>query len=210
MVNSSFSRLVFLALALSFMVSGGCTATTKPSRFYALSSVATSGIETEAEMHGHGVAIGVGPIKLPEHLDRPQIVTRSSNNQLQLAEFDRWAGPLQDDFSRILAENLSILLSTDRVSLYPWRRSVPIDYQVMVDVSRFDAELGGNTLLIARWTVFRGSDKKVLFMERSRINEASRAQGYEAIVAAQSRALGQLSREIADAIKAISRKGDKQ
>jgi uncharacterized lipoprotein YmbA len=156
------------------------------------------------------MAIGVGPIKLPEHLDRPQIVTRSSSNQLRLAEFDRWAGPLQDDFSRILAENLSILLSTDRVSLYPWRRSVPIDFQVVVDVTRFDGELGGNALLIARWSVFRGRDKKVLFMERSRISETSRAQDYEAIVAAQSRALGQLSREIADAIKAISLKGSNQ
>lgn len=210
MFKSSFTRLVFLALALLLVVSGGCTTTTKPSRFYALSPVATSGAQPAAETAGHGVAIGVGPIKLPEHLDRPQIVTRSSSNQLQLAEFDRWAGPLEDDFSRILAENLSILLSTDRVSLYPWRRSVPIDYQVAVDVTRFDGGLGGNALLTARWTVFSGRDKKVLFMERSRISEPSRAQGYEAIVAAQSRALGQLSREIANAIKAISRKGSNQ
>jgi uncharacterized lipoprotein YmbA len=209
MVNSSFFRLVFLALSMVLLISGGC-ASTKPSRFYALSPVATSRAQIEAETAGHGVAIGVGPIKLPEHLDRPQVVTRTSSNQLQLAEFDRWAGSLQDDFSRILAENLSILLSTDRISLYPWRRSVPIDYQVVVDVTRFDGELGGNALLIARWSVFRGRDKTVLFMERSRISESSRAQGYEAIVAAQSRALGQLSREIADAIKAISRKGSNQ
>jgi uncharacterized lipoprotein YmbA len=167
--------------------------------------VATSGTQTEGETAGHGLAIGVGPIKLPEHLDRPQIVSRTSSNQLELAEFHRWAGSLKDDFSRVLAENLSILLATDRVSVYPWRKSVPIEYQVAVDVARFDAELGGNAWLIARWTVFGGRDKKVLFMERSRISETSDDHGYDAMVAAQSRALARLSREIADAIKNISR-----
>jgi hypothetical protein len=207
MLNSPFYRLVFMALAISLVTMGGCTATTTPSRFYGLNPLP---VTEKAEAPGHGVAIGVGPIKLPEHLDRPQIVTRTSSNQLKLAEFNRWAGSLQDDFSRILAENLSILLSTDRVSLYPWRRSVPIDYQVVVDVTRFDGVLGGDAWLIARWSVFGGRDKKVLSMKRSRISEPSRAQGYEAIVAAQSQALGQLSREIADAIKSISRKGSHQ
>ncbi|MCK5554281.1 MAG: membrane integrity-associated transporter subunit PqiC [Deltaproteobacteria bacterium] len=205
MLHSPLFRLAVLTLGLSLVVSGGC-ATTKPSRFYTLSPVATSGTQTEGETAGPSLAIGVGPIKLPEHLDRPQIVTRTSSNQLELAEFDRWAGSLKDDFSRVLSENLSILLATDRVTVYPWRKSVPIEYQVAVDVARFDAELGGNAWLIARWTVFGGRDKKVLFMERARISEPSSDQGYEAMVAAQSRALAQLSREIADAIKNISRK----
>jgi uncharacterized lipoprotein YmbA len=165
-------------------------------------------VETKAG--ASGPAIGVGPIKLPEHLDRPQIVTRTSRNALQLAEFDRWAGSLKGDFSRVLAENLSILLFTDRVSLYPWRRSVPIEYQVVVDVTRFDGELGGNAWLIARWTVFRGRDKEALFMEKSGISEPSGAGGYEAMIAAQSRALAHLSREIAQAIKTISPKASNQ
>ena len=203
MLNSLFHRRALLALGICLLVSGGC-ATTEPSRFYTLSPLAISGTETRAEAPGHGITIGVGPIKLPEHLDRPQIVTRTSRNELDLAEFDRWAGSLADDFSRVLAENLSILLSTDRVSLYPWRKSVPIEYQVVVDVTRFDGKLGGNAWLIVRWTVFGGRKKKVLFMQKSSISEPSGAQGYEVMVAAQSRALGHLSREIAEAIKTIS------
>ena len=202
-------RLVFPVLVIALLISGGC-ANTKPSRFYTLSPLATSESETQASAEAPGLAIGVGPVKLPEHLDRPQIVTRTSRNELRLAEFDRWAGPLQDDFSRILAENLSILLSTGRVSLYPWRRSVPIDYQVVVDVNRFDGELGGNTWLIARWSVFGGRDKEVLSMRKSRIIERSGAQGYRAMVAAQSRALANLSREIAKAIEAIFQRGRTQ
>jgi uncharacterized lipoprotein YmbA len=43
-------------------------------------------------------------------------------------------------------------------------------------------------------------------MGKARISEPSGDRGHEAMVAAQSGALGHLSREIADAIKAISRK----
>jgi uncharacterized lipoprotein YmbA len=207
MLNSPSFRIVFLALGIYLLITGGC-ATTEPARFYTLSPLAIPGLEAEAA--GEGIAIGVGPIKLPEHLDRPQIVVRTSRNELKLAEFDRWAGSLGDDFSRVLAENLSILLSTHRVSLYPWRKSVPVEYQVVVDVARFDGDLGGNAALVARWTVFGGHNKKVLFMEKSRISEPSGGRGFEAMVAAQSRALGHLSREIADAIKALSEKGPNQ
>ena len=209
MLNLLRFRLVFPALVIALLISAGC-ANTKPSRFYTLSPLATSESEAQGSAEGPGLAIGVGPVKLPEHLDRPQIVTRTSRNELRLAEFDRWAGPLQDDFSRVLAENLSILLSTGRVSLYPWRRSVPIDYQVVVDVNRFDGELGGNMWLIARWSVFGGRDKEVLSMRKSRIIEPSGAQGYRAMAAAQSRALANLSREIAKVIETISQRGRNQ
>lgn len=197
-------RLAVVAVMLCLVITAGC-ASTKPSRFFTLSALASSETRTEAGASTPGLAIGVGPVKLPEHLDRPQIVTRSSRNELRLAEFDRWAGPLKDDFSRVLAENLSILLSTNRISLYPWRRSMPIDYQVVVDVTRFDGEIGGDARLDARWTVFGGRDKEVLSMHTSRISEPSGAQDYAALVAAQSRALGRLSREVAEAIKVISK-----
>jgi uncharacterized lipoprotein YmbA len=204
MLNSVRFRLALVAVVLCLVIATGC-ASTRPSRFYTLSSLVSSETGTKAGASSPGIAIGVGPIRLPEHLDRQQIVTRSSGNELRLAEFDRWAGSLKDDFSRVLAENLSILLSTDRVSLYPWRRSMVIDYQVVVDVARFDGELGGNAWLDARWTVFGGRDKEVLSMHTSRISEPSGAQGHAALVAAQSRALGRLSREIAEAIKDISK-----
>lgn len=209
MLNSLFPRLAFLALGICLIVLGGC-ANTKPSRFYTLSPLGMSEGATKPETADEGIAIGIGPIKLPELLDRPQIMTRTSRNELELSEFDRWAGSLADDFSRVLAENLSILLSTDRVSFYPWRKSLPIQYQVVVDVTRFDGTLGERASLIARWTVFRGRDKKVLFMQKSRIIEPSGGQGYGAMVAAQSRALGHLSREIANAIKALSREASGQ
>jgi uncharacterized lipoprotein YmbA len=204
MSNSVRFRLAVVALVLCLVVTIGC-ASTQPSRFFTLSALASSETRTRVGASSPSIAIGVGPVTLPELLDRPQIVTRTSRNELRLAEFDRWAGSLKDDFSRILAENLSILLSTDQVSLYPWRRSMSIDYQVVVDVARFDGELGGEARLDARWTVLGGRNKKVLSMHTSRISEPSGGQSYGALVGAQSRALGRLSREIAEAIMNISK-----
>src|SRR5262247_789000 len=123
-LGPALGAAVLLSLAL-----GGCS-NTPPTRFYVLSAVA----DQAAAIPGKGPAIGIGPITLPQYLNRPQIVTRVSGNQLAVAEFDQWGGDLNDNLARTLAANLSSLLETDRVSLYPWKDEAPIDEQVTIDV----------------------------------------------------------------------------
>ena len=106
---------VIAALAL---VLTGCSSTS-PSRFFVLTS-------QDRLVAGHlqsDVSIGVGPIVLPHYLDRPQIVTRTGQNELRLAEFDRWAEPLTENVSRVLTEDLCKLLETEQVSIVPFRCS---------------------------------------------------------------------------------------
>ena len=81
---------------------------------------------------------------------------------------------------------------------------MPIDYQVEVEIYQFDGELGGDLSLTARWTIFGGKDNKVLVMKKTNFTEPAGSPGYEAMVAAQSRALMHLSRDIAVTIKDIS------
>jgi uncharacterized lipoprotein YmbA len=133
-------------------------------------------------------------------------VTRVSQNELRLSEFDQWGEPLKNNFSHVLAENLSILLCTDNIDFFPWRRrNIPIDYQVAMEVTRLDGKLGENALLRARWTLLGGDGKKVLLKRQSSFSELTGTQDHEALVSAQSRALADLSREIAEAIKTLSR-----
>jgi uncharacterized lipoprotein YmbA len=150
------------------------------------------------------VALGVGPVALPEYLNRTQIVTRAGENQLQLAEFDRWAEPLTRSFTRVLVLNLSTLLSTDRIALHPWNRSTPIEYQVTVDVARFEAGRDGTASLLVRWSIVDGVQRRTLLMRKSIFSEPITSEGYEATVASMSRLVGALSREIAEAIREIS------
>jgi uncharacterized lipoprotein YmbA len=193
-----------IILSLLLIVLSGC-ASTEPSRFYILSSLYDTEAEQVQKASEQGIAIGVGPVKIPAHLNRPQIVTRTSQNELKLAEFDKWAGSFKDDFTRVLAKNLSVLLSTERVSVLPWKRSIPIDYQVAIDVSRFDGMLGEDVMLRAKWTIFGDDGKTMISMRTSEIKEEIEGQGYNTFVQAQSRALANLSRDIADAIKSLSK-----
>lgn len=146
--------------------------------------------------------IGVGPVTVPGYLDRPQIVTRQGSDELNIADFDRWGEPLQESVPRILAEDLSALLQTDRISVFPWSISRPIAYQVVVDIARFDGVDGGAVVLEARWRIVDSADKE-LVLKRATLSEAIGGRGYGAVVGAMSRALGALSRDIATALAAL-------
>ena len=208
------SPLVF-ATALLVPLSLAACASDKPTRLYKLSAVA----EKPATPATHGIAIGVGPITLPKYLDRPQMVTGVSSNQLSQANFDQWGGELNDNMTRVLASNLSDLLGTDRVSLYPWKSQAPIDYQITLDVTQFEQDADGKTVLSAFWSIVNPNSGNVLAMRRSTYREpgapapsAAPANGsagaggagasdpYDAVAAAMSRDLEALSRDVAAAI----------
>lgn len=190
--------LYLIAVMLSAMA--GC-ATTPPSRFYILDPVKTGAAALPA---GPATAVGVGPVELPKYLDRPQIAVRSGANELIYDETHRWAEALQDNVTAVLAENLSRLVPTDRVSVFPWGRTISIDYRVLAEISRFDADADGNVVLSASWKLYREQDMEVIAQNKTVFTEPVDGTGYADIVAAQSRALASLSREIAGAIREAS------
>jgi uncharacterized lipoprotein YmbA len=96
-------------------------------------------------------------------------------------------------------------IATHHVAVFPWDGSTPIDYQVEVEVTRFEGDADGNALLTARWSIFGKGMRELLVRRRSRFSEPAGGQDYEALVAAMSRTLANLSREIATAIETVSR-----
>jgi len=205
--DKKMSRIISLIRAVApgllLMTCMAC-ASNAPSRFYVLSSLTGTGGESEMASDNRRGTIGIGPVELPAYLDRQQIVTRVSANELHLAGFDEWAEPLGDNFTRVLIENLSVLLYKDLFTIFPVRSPESIDYQVEVEVIRFDGRLGGDASLMTRWSIFGKDDKKLLLTRKSSFKEATGGPGYEALVAAQSRTVEALSREIAGAIKGLS------
>ncbi len=196
-----------ITLAPSVMILGGCIGgKSSPAKFYVLSALPSPETPKKVVAAEHGLAIGVGPVSLPPYLDRPEIVTRSGGNKLHLSEFDRWAEPLRQNFTRVLAENLSSLIPTDRTAVFPWERSTPVNYQVVVEVTRFEGSADGNSLLMARWSIVGADGKQELLAGQSSFSESiGPPQDYEATVSAMSRSLADFSREIAAAIKTLSR-----
>lgn len=199
-----FSRGLPIILAIAAIFLGGCRS--QSPRFYTLSPIQEDQAISKRKSPAQNAVIGIGPVKLADYLDQSMLITRTSDNQAVKAEYDRWVGSFKDNFINVLADNIGLLLSTERIYLYPWRVSVPIDYQVVLDVVRCDGRLGDAAWLEARWTIFGGPGKKLLKMNRSSLREPVTGPDYAALVAAQSRAVGQLSQEIAEALKGAGKK----
>ncbi len=146
-----------------------------------------------------GPLLGVGPVILPDYLKRREIVTRAGPNRLDLSPRDLWAEPLADNFTSVLAQNLGILLGAHRVLIYPWDRPANLDYQIAVTVTRFDTDAKGNAQLTAAWEIRDPSSGDALASGNADINTP--AQSGESAAATLSRALGDLSRQLADAVR---------
>ena len=196
------SRLSVITLGAVLLMLGGCTSTPSTT-FYVLTPLPSADTAKPGAAAARGLVVGVGPVTLPTYLDRPQIVMRASRAKLNLGEFDQWAASLQTNVSSVLAENLAFLIPTDHIVVFPWPRSTTVDYQVMVDVARFDGEMGGEVILTARWRIV-GTDGKERMMQNSRFSASAGAQNYEATVNAMSRMLEELSRDIAATIRIIA------
>jgi uncharacterized lipoprotein YmbA len=202
-----FIRIRLSLIAVALLAVAGC-GTTPPSTFYQLEETAStqlSGLE-------RGIAVGVGPVNLATYLDRPQIVIRGAGHKLELSEFNRWAEPLTDSISRVIIVNLSNMLESTRVYKIPRRnKAIPLEFRIEIDIARFDGMLGGNALLVARWTLY-GQEESALVTKVSIISESSGGEGsdssessaevsFESLIAAQNRTLQKLSREIVASIR---------
>jgi hypothetical protein len=148
--------------------------------------------------------LGIGPIKFPSYLDRQEMVVRSAQNRFEVSEHDRWAEPLQENFSRVLSENLALLLDTDLIIIYPWSPANRPSYQVEIEVLRLEANSERNGQLFARWSILDGANKKVAVIKESRVTRNAKEKSTDGSVAALSEAVGDLSREIATAVSAIN------
>jgi len=175
----------------------GCTAT-QPTQYYMLTSLEDVRESTSSMSSASSVRVGLGPIKFPEYLDRPAIVLRRPGAEVVINDYHRWAEPLGKNFLRVLSGNLQMLLSNTSIAMFPWRSPRDIDYQVILQVARFDADINNNVQLSAHWTIQKRSDGKTLYAQKSIITrEVTGTKDFAAIVEAQSKVIGILSHEIA-------------
>ncbi|HET9149297.1 MAG TPA: PqiC family protein [Alphaproteobacteria bacterium] len=184
-----------LALAMAFLLVG-CIAPTKPSRFYVLSAV-----EPPTERTPNGISVSVGPVAVPKYLDRPEIVTRPTANALDLAQYDRWGGRLEDNVLQVLAEDLSRRLKTSRVSTFPAEAATGADVRVSVTVTSFECVGGDNCVLDARWRLSDANGNRPPVVRTFHTEVKAAGASYGDKVAAMSRTLNDLAVTVADAIE---------
>ncbi len=192
-------RIKLLVVLLSLLVAGCIGSPTRPSTFYVLSADPAGPVAGRASP-AVPLSIGLGPVQLPDLFDRPQIVTRSDPNRIDLAEYDRWGGDLNKDLSRVLAQNLMERLNTDAVLLYPWPSSRQADFEIAIQFFRFDGQLERVAELEGVWRLVDGRHGCEHASRRFHIEQPVSGSGYAGLVSAISRAVARLSDDIAAAV----------
>jgi uncharacterized lipoprotein YmbA len=191
----------FLCVVL-FM--GGCISipNSPTPRFYAL-SVAGKDQLGKAIKAPFSALVGIGPVKLPEYLDRPQIVTEDKWNMLQFAQFDRWGGSLDLGLARLVREDIAILLPGAKLNLYPWNPSIAVKYQVIIEVVELDSQLDGDMHFAVQWTVIGLQDPKTVIIKRSDFRTAINPHNYSGLAQTLSNDCSSLSVEIAQELASL-------
>jgi uncharacterized lipoprotein YmbA len=194
-------------LFVVFLFMGGCTllggGTQHPTKNYVLSSMYSQEQPPQPLADLSDIGILVGPIRMAMYLDRSDVVIRNSQNEVEIADFSSWAGPLPENFSRVLAENLSLWLNTKKVAIFPGTKLAFYDYSIGVNVTRFDGRPGDKAHLRARWVIMDKKRKNMLFQEHTVLSQPIENDSIEAMIASQSRTVVDFSREIAEAIKKL-------
>ena len=204
-----------LALALVGLLSPllvGCGSVfpkPRPSRLYVLTSLSPSGDATDrsvrtgrgaASADGRPLSIGIGPIRWPGYLDRQEIIIRVEPNRFKVLEDDRWAEPLDENFLRVLMQNLSASLRTDQIFVYPWPRNKKPSYRLDIEVLRLESTSAAQAQLTARWTITDVDDNDKTVSNEFQVVRQAKDDSISAAVAALSEAVADLGSEIAAAL----------
>jgi len=192
-----FACAAVLALA-------GCLGSSRPSRFYTLAPLQIG--------DGQGptvpdATLAIGPVEIPESIDRPQIVTRTGANELVVAEFDRWGGSLDSEISGSLVATVRDRLASRQIAVAPWRSAILSaggpSYRAAVSFSRFDGIPGQSVVLQGRWELI-GQSGESLGVREATVTEKTDGAGYDALVAAMQRALVRFGQQMADSVVATT------
>jgi len=204
-------RLVFVFVLAGGFLTGCVTTTTPAARFYVLNPLTPgAGLASDAGLNGE-LSVEVASLRLPQYLERPQIVTRSSGNRLELAEFDQWGGNLRKNMTRVLAKNFSQVLATPNIAIAPHRPPIPPDFLVELEVMQFERDSHGQVRLSTQWRLSRGKDRMPLATHMTDLSSATVPAGpdFEHTVSAMSNLLGELSQIIGrEIVKNVNRSSD--
>jgi uncharacterized protein len=188
-------RIAIAAVWILAALTIGCTSS--PSQFYTLTGHPLAASPPDAA--SSHVTIIVGPVTIPAIVDMPQIVISKGTNQVAADQFNLWASPLRNNIALVVCADLSAQLGTPNVSSV---LRVDADYRVEIDVQVFESIPGESAHLSAMWTVRRVKDGRTQ-TGHTNTREASPEKSYQALAAAHSRALDNLSANIADAIRLL-------
>lgn len=193
-----------LCVLILFAVSGCMSIPSSPtSRYYSLQPMDKARMDEKFTISNSPV-IGLGPIKIPEYQNRPQIVTRDRDGMVKFAQFDRWSDSLDRELEYVISENLTAMLPGAAIKIYPWNSAIPVKYHVVIDVVGLESELDDGLFFVAQWSVVDTQNNKMLLMRRSELHEPIDPRNYPGLVRALNRVCVSLSKEMAQELAILT------
>jgi len=190
------------ACAMSLALAG-CLGSSRPARFYTLTPLQ---VRDGPAPTATDATLAIGPVEIPDSIDRQQIVTRTGANELVVGEFDRWGSSLDRQISSSLVAALSDRLASQQIAVAPWRSAIlpsgGAAYRAAVSISRFDGVPGQSVVLQGRWELIAqgGGKEESLGVNEATVTEKIDGAGYDALVAAMQRALVRFGQQMADTV----------
>ncbi len=189
------------ALATALLLGLAACGASEPTRFYLLSPGQPTMAPTK-----QGPIVFVDQATVAPYLDRAQLVTRVTPDQVAFADVRTWGEPLTSMITRYVVDGLGNRFGPDRVMETPGRREPMPDFRLAIDVQRFEGDQAGVMVVDARWTLLAGPDDRFITTGRERITEqADDPASWDSRVAALGRALARFSGELAEVVAANTR-----
>ena len=200
MLNKHLNRLILLSVSALLTA---CAST--PTNFYTLEAQSRPPVVTGTSS-AKKTLIGIGPLTLPALLDRKGIVTRAENNTVQIAEFDQWAAPLQNNVIAVLSKNVAALQPDAIVRAYPWSVYGNVDYRVIIDITRFDTQLGKSANLEASWAIMEEKNHTIVGNGQTKLQQPLNDPSYNSAAQGLSKLLSDLSQQLSMALVQVPQK----
>jgi len=188
---------VKVVVGLSFLLFLGACGSSPANQFYRLTP-GNGSLGSEQRP-----SVGIGPVEIPEFLNRSALVYTRGENQLMISGTELWAEPLADGVNRVLGLNLAQLLNTQNVSYFPWDSRHAPDYGIRVSILDMDADEQQATL-VADWVLLHPANGEIINRRISRYTSTLPSGKFvpSELPPLYSALLYQLSETIAEAIQA--------
>lgn len=195
MKNINTLLIIFASLIIS-----GC-GTNTPSKFYVLTAAEGDLIKNTQNVQEENLSIFIGPLSIPDYLERPQIISFKSSNEIYLDEFNRWAEPLDENIMRILRENISTMIPTNKVYIHSIFRPEETSFKIPILIEDFVMYADSTLIFKAKWGLTKNDEVNFLMTKKSFYSEKITGINYDGLAGAMSKMLGKFSNEISEAIK---------
>ena len=183
--------------ALATLLLAGCIGAASPqSRYFIVETAHADAAGADAPL---SQTVVVAPVRLPEYLDRPQMIIRRGGGEIQLQEFSRWIEPLDRNLARVIARDLASLLSLDKIPTPDSTRNP--DLEISVEVLAFDAYANGDMTLSAQWLITSTRERAVIASGIANLEGFSSPGDYGELAEEMSRMIGVLTAEIANVLR---------